>query len=314
MKKIFFSLKPPLGSYGGGAFFVKNIIQYLQNKGYNITFELEPNIDLLFIIDPRRGPHKKYNLNNFIQYKKYYPNVKIIYRVNECDIKREKSINIEPLLVKTMKFSDHVVFVSKWLENYYIEKYKLKINSTAILNGCNHKHFTPSKNTKFLNDKIKLVTHHWSNNYLKGFHIYNALDKLLDNRNDIEFTYIGNYNLNYKPKNIKLLPPINDYELGNLIKKHDIYLTATQNEPGAMHYLEGLSCGLPVLYCKNGGGAQEICCMSGEEYEDIKTLLIKVNLIKNNYDDYVKNINYNYLNYNRCCKEYYNIIKNLIKQ
>ena len=47
------------------------------------------------------------------QYKAYFPNVKIIHRVNECDIKREKSINIEPLLVKTMKIADHIVFVSK---------------------------------------------------------------------------------------------------------------------------------------------------------------------------------------------------------
>ena len=121
--KIFFSYKPIQTSYGGGNQFVLNIIQYLQSRGYNITFKLEPNIDLLFIIDPRKNPPtKQYGLNDFIQYKKIYPNVKIIHRVNECDIKREKSINIEPLLIKTMQIADHVVFVSKWLQNYFINK------------------------------------------------------------------------------------------------------------------------------------------------------------------------------------------------
>lgn len=314
MKKIFFSLNPPEGSYGGGSFFVKNLIEYLQKKNYNIIFELEDNIDLLFIIDPRKGPYKKYNIDDFIKYKKNNSNVKIIHRVNECDIKREKSINIEPLLVKTMKFADQVVFVSKWLQNYFINKYNLKIKSNAILNGCNNNNFFPSKKPKFTR-KIKLFTHHWANNYLKGFHIYNKLDKLLQQNpkfKNIEFTYLGNYNNHYKPKNIKLLPCNNGNELGNIIREQDIYLTATQNEPGAMHYLEGLSCGLPVLYCKGGGGAQEICCMAGEEYSDIETLLEKIKRIKDNYDEYVNKIDYDYLSSERCCKEYFNIVTLLI--
>ena len=102
---------------------------------------------------------------------------------------------------------------------------------------------------------------------MKGFHIYNALDKLLSKYPHIEFTYIGNYNKDYKPKHIRLLPCMSGKELADELRNHNFYLTATQNEPGAMHYLEGMSCGLPILYCKNGGGAQEICKMAGEEYK-----------------------------------------------
>ena len=45
------------------------------------------------------------------------------------DIKRKQSINIEPLLIKTMKLANEVIFVSKWLKDYYITKYKLSLNS-----------------------------------------------------------------------------------------------------------------------------------------------------------------------------------------
>ena len=31
--------------------------------------------------------------------------------------KREKSINIDPLIVKTITIADYVVFISKWLQN-----------------------------------------------------------------------------------------------------------------------------------------------------------------------------------------------------
>ena len=316
-KKIFFNLKPDFekSSNGGGNFFVINLVNYLKKENFKITFDLEDNIDLIFMIDPRKNVafNKNFGLDEILKYKKNNPKTKIIYRVNENDIKREKSINIEPLLVDTMKNVDYVVFVSEWLKNYFINKYKLNIKCTSVINGCDVNHFYKSNNKKFIENRIKLVTHHHSSNYLKGFHIYNKIDKLLDNRKDIEFTFIGNYNEKYKPNNIKILPPCTGKDLGNLLRKNDIYLTATQYEPGAMHYVEGLSCGLPVLYCINGGGAHEVCKIAGEEFHDIKTMLEKMELIKNNYGKYIHSIKYKYLGSDRCCKEYVNLINELTR-
>ena len=116
---------------------------------------------------------------------------------------------------------------------------------------------------------------------------------------------------NYQPKNIKLISPKSGKELGNIIKKYDIYLTATQNEPCGMHHIEGISCGLPILYCKGGGAIKEVCDSVGEEFDNIETLFKKLYLITESYDKYVKNIDYEYLSSDRCCKEYYEIIKNL---
>jgi glycosyltransferase involved in cell wall biosynthesis len=319
--KICFTMKPISDSFGGGNQFLNNLKRYIKDndKSINIVYNLNHrDIDIIFILDPRLLQLNKITLDMVIKYKSRFPKVKIIHRVNECDIKREKSINIEPLLVKTMKISNHVVFVSKWLQDYFIKKYKLNLKSHSfIINGVNITNFVNNDNDD--NDdndnrdvkKIKLVTHHFSNNYLKGFHIYNALDKLLESRKDIEFTYIGNYNKEYKPKNIKIIKPTSGKKLGDLLRQNDIYITATQNEPGAMHYLEGMSSGLPILYCKNGGGAQEICNMAGEEYNNIETFLNKMDLIKNNYNDYVNKIDYEYLSSVRCCKEYCNIIKDI---
>ena len=80
-----------------------------------------------------------------------------------------------------------------------------------------------------------------------------------------------------------------------------------------MHYVEGLSCGLPVLYCKNGGGAHEVCKMAGEEYVDIETMFNKMRLIKDNYTNYISQIDYNYLSSNRCCQDYFKTIENILK-
>ena len=78
-----------------------------------------------------------------------------------------------------MRIADVVVFVSSWLRNYYLKQYRLNnINSIPILNGVDETIFKPS-DTKELTLPLRIVTHHWSSNYYKGFHIYNKLDKFV---------------------------------------------------------------------------------------------------------------------------------------
>ena len=78
-----------------------------------------------------------------------------------------------------------------------------------------------------------------------------------------------------------------------------------------MHYLEGLRCGLPVLFCVNGGGTQEVCVKYGEEFNDIKSFKEKLEKIRKNYEAYYNKIDFNYIGKNRCCEEYVKILNNL---
>ena len=317
MKKILISLDPPknLKSIGGGNYFVQNLIKYLKNNNYKILFRFEDNIDLIILIDPVKKIKygKKYGLKDILEYKNKHPKTKILYRVNDCDKKRIDSNN-DLNYAEAIRSCDYIVFISNWLKNYYFEKYQININNYSIIyNGVNKNYFYKKSTNNIKNsNKIKIVTHHHSNNYLKGFHIYNEIDKLLENNKSFEFTFIGNYNEEYKPKNIILKEPCNGIELGNLLREHDIYLTASQYEPCGMHHIEGISCGLPILYCINSGGIKEACNKIGEEFHDIKTMLEKMELIKNNYGKYIHSIKYKYLSSDRCCKEYLNLINELI--
>ena len=317
-KTIFFTFEPKGGSFGGGAFFVTNMISYLKLRGHKITFTLTKGIDIIFITDPRKGKKdssKKYSIDDIIQYKKRNPKVKILHRINECESKREKSIGIDQLLLKTMKFADRIVFITQWLQDYFVDKYQISThNCSVVVNGCNPKFFFPleEKHTIEPKTKVKIITHHWSSNYLKGFEIYNLIDQYLGNHDkDFEFTFVGNYNENYTPKNITLLPPTCDMDLGNILRKHDIYLTGSQNEPCGMHQLEGMSCGMPILYRTGSGGIKETCGTAGLEFTDFEDFLEKLQEIKKKYYLFKNNIDYGRLNSQRCCKQFYKIIKNL---
>ncbi len=126
--KIFFNLKPPSQeiSYGGGLFFVKFISEKFKKHNHEIYYDLEPNIDIIFIIDPRKGNFKKYDYQELINYQKQYPKTKLVYIVNECDIKRKISINIEPIIVDCIKNCNFIIYISEWLKNYYQNKYPNK--------------------------------------------------------------------------------------------------------------------------------------------------------------------------------------------
>lgn len=318
MKTIFFTLRPPAGSYGGGAFFVKDMANYLEKNGYNVVYDLQPNIDIIFVVDPRKDTINRYGIDDIILYKNIYPTTKVLYAVNECDIKRIVSINLEPLIVRAILVCDYIVFISHWLKDYYLTKYaiiKSKFNdetnnSTVINNACCPKIYYPLENKLLNKEKIKIVTHHWSDNYYKGFYIYNKLAVYLrNNSHRYEFTYIGRYN-GIPPSNINYIPPISGNELANELRKHDIYLTASLYEPGGIHQLEGMSCGLPILYRENSGGVKETIFGAGEEYNDLDDMLEKLEKIVNNYDYYRSRINYEFMSSQRFGQEYLSYFNN----
>ena len=78
-------------------------------------------------------------------------------------------------------------------------------------------------------DKIKIVTHHWSDNINKGFTVYEYFDQLMDTRDDIEFTFIGRkFNSASNLRNVKVIGPFHGTELSDRIKECNIYITASQ--------------------------------------------------------------------------------------
>lgn len=320
-KKIMFNLRPPQGSFGGGSFFVKNMVKYLENKNFKVVYSLEPNIDLIFMVDPRSGDYKAGGIDTIMNYISVYPNCKLLYAVNECDIKRKVSINIEPVIIKSIILANHNIFISQWLKDYYLNKYNndekliTKIrDAQVIFNACDLEYYYPCTNKILDKHCIKLVTHHWSDNYNKGFEIYNKLDNLLgtEKLKNIKFTYIGRYYPNYKPKNINLLSPLSESKLGDELRKHDIYLTASLNEPGGIHQLEGMASGLPILYRENSGGIKESIGKCGEEYSDIDDMIDNLNKIVDNYDKYRDQIDYNFISHERFGEAYYQYFQNNI--
>ena len=306
--RVCISRKPISGPWGGGNLFVKGMSTLLKNKGHQVFYDLVENLDYILMIDPRPSNYG-IDANQIFNYKYRNPKTRVLHRINECD-KRKGSVGLDKLLLTCANLSDDVVFISEWVKNYFTNQgYDRK--STVIYNGCNVKDFTYKKSSEI--NSVHLVTHHWSDNILKGYDFYKKIDDVCL-ENNWQFTFIGRFNKNIKTNNTQLIEPKTGKELAEKIKLGNIYVTASKWEPCGMHHIEAASCGIPVLYHENGGGINEGCQRYGEKFSNLDTFKIGLEKIVNNYSHYRNEIlNYD-LSIEACCLKYLSIMERNVNE
>ena len=180
----------------------------------------------------------------------------VLHRINECDERKDTNF-VNESIINASKHADGRIFVSQWIKNLY-EKIGMNMdNSHVILSGSNQTVFNPKdRSVKKPEEAYKLVTHHWGNNWNKGFDNYQHLDQLVADKSfqyNIEFTYIGNLPKDFEFYNSKHIEPLDGENLARELKKNHIYITGSINEPSGNHHIEGAMCGLPLLYINSGG-------------------------------------------------------------
>lgn len=319
--KIFVNFKPDdTKAYGGGNISVYYIVRNLLNvyNDFEIIYEFEKKIDIYLIIDVLKGgEHKKYGIEEIVNHKvKYNNNSKIIIRINDCDITRKVSRNNsrESKILQFHTYIDYFIYNSYFIKNYYLKnindiRFKRKQNC-VIYNGVDLNMF--KNNEKIVTNKYKIVTHHWSSNINKGYEIYHKLWKYTRKNNKYEFIFIGKH-VPTMFKEVPIIGPFVKEEISNELNKCHIYITASKYDSCPNHVLEGISCGLPILYQNVEGGARELCQLSqykiGEMFNNYDDLLIKMDKIVNNYSFYRDNIQKSISLYdiNICVNKYNNI-------
>ena len=292
--KIYINRRPYDGPWGGGNNFVKAMYEYLPQMGFDIIldpFKVIP--DIIFLQSPRPDDICKFSINDAIKLKSINPKTKIIIRVNECDA-RKGTADVDSLWIECSRYIDKTAFVSEWMKNYFLKKGWHCKENFVLYNGVDLDHF--KKREKINNGKINIVTHHWSNNRMKGFDIYEFIDEFVKINSNYTFTYIGRDLGTFK--NSKIIDPLFGEALGIELSKYDIYISGSLFDPGPNHIIESVSCEMPTYAIENGGGAVEFVGKDNV-YKD-KNELEKILLSKN----YKNNETYFYT-WEECMKNYF---------
>jgi len=265
------------GPWGGGNQFGNTISKYLVKTGSQVRFDLaDDDIDVILLTDPRStvsaSAFNDIHIKDYLTFKN--SSAIVVHRINECD-QRKGTTGVNRAIINANSCADFTVFISEYLRDVFLEEGLSTEKLMVIRNGADESIFYPLTETRYWNDRARIVTHHWGGHWLKGFDIYEKLDECLsieDWNSKFEFTYIGGLPRNFSFKNSRYIKPLSGTQLGDELRRHDIYLTASRNEPAGMHHVEAASCGLPLLFI-DSGALPEYCegfgvCFQEHNFED----------------------------------------------
>ncbi len=254
------------GPWGGGNQFARSLVEALEARGDQVRFDLDDDdIDVLVMTDPRgRSPNVSFHAGSILRYLLLRnPRAIVVHRINECD-ERKGTRHMNPLLKRANYVADHTVFIAGWLAD--LDLWQRESPSSVILNGGDTRVFNPSGHVPWSGvGPLRLVTHHWGGNRLKGFDVYEFLDRMLADpawKGRLEFTYVGNLPRGVSLPNTRYLKPMDGATLAAELASHHAYVTGSVNEPAGMHHIEGALCGLPLIY-RESGALPEYCAGFG---------------------------------------------------
>ncbi len=281
--------------YGGGNQFLKALKkQFEKEKRY------EKNISRADVI----LFNSFQQMDKVIIYRWLFPKKIFVHRVDgPISLYRGKDDRIDELIYYlNQTVADGTVFQSDWSKNRNRELGMKTVNGAVIVNATDKDLFNTKNRILFSpKRKTRLMMSSWSDNWHKGFKFYQFLDKHL-NLQRYEAVFVGRSPVNFL--NIMMLSPMGSAALAAQLKKSDIYLTASENDPCSNSLIEALQCGLPAAYLKSGGHS-EIVRRGGEGYSSGKEMLRSIDKIADNWSYYhdnidvksIENISREYLNY-----------------
>lgn len=231
--------------WGGGNQFLKALRSYFLSEGIYEEDTKKADI-VLFNSHHQLDVVAKLALN--------YPDKIMVHRVDgPISYIRGNHIELDKIIFKSNQLiADSTIFQSEWSKQ---KSFELRMKRTkyisVIMNAPDPAIFYRSEKThNHTKRKIKLIATSWSANKKKGFDVYEYLDRNLD-FNKYAMTFIGNSPIHFK--NIRHIQPLPSFELADKLREHDIFITASLDDPCSNSLLEALHCGLPAVARKSGG-------------------------------------------------------------
>lgn len=194
-----------------------------------------------------------------------------VHRVDgPVDVYRGRNDGVdENIHTVNQKFADKTIFQSRYSLEMHLNLGMEFKSPIVIMNAADPQIFHARGRVAFSSArKIRLIASSWSDNLNKGALVYQWLDEHLD-WGRFEMTFVGRSQISFK--NIRMLPAVDSFRMADLFREHDVYLTASRNDPCSNSLIEALTCGLPAIYLQSGGHP-EIVNQAGAGFEAVEQI------------------------------------------
>jgi glycosyltransferase involved in cell wall biosynthesis len=185
------------------------------------------------------------------------------------------------------EIADATVMQSGWsLEKTYDLGFQ-PVRPVLMWNACDPGIFNREGRAPFDRArKTRLISTSWSDNPRKGRDTYQWLDEHLD-WGRYEYTFVGRIRETFR--NIRTMEPVDSETLAGLLKRHDIFITASRNDPCSNALVEALSCGLPAVYFDDGGHP-ELVEFGGLGFRAAEEIPGRLDRVADRYESFQDNI------------------------
>lgn len=283
MKKVNILFKFVDGPWGGGNQFLKTLKNQFQ--AMNIYEEEPESADIIIFNSYPFG--SEYLYDKAFKLLRQYPGKTLIHRVDgPISLVRGRDLSVDKAIFYFNEaMCDGTVFQSYWSREQCMHLgLNKKKHEIEIINAPDPKiFFVRNDNGKQrATDKLRLIATSWSSNPKKGFDLYSFLDEHLDFQR-YEMTFVGNSLVNFK--NIQHISPLQSVNLAEVLREHDIFITASEDDPCSNSLLEALHCGLPVV-ALDSGGHPELIGEGGRLFSGKDDVLSVINNVAENFEKF----------------------------
>lgn len=269
--RVAINLVPRHGSWGGANQWTSQVTRFLRAAGYRVRHDLKKPVDAIIMTHTGLSKGVSFDAGDVEEYFHRQGRVPVIHRINDNDIRKGTS-EMDEFLAVSDEVASHTVFVSDWLRDHHVAKwFDPKKPHSVIEPGADPAAFHPLGNhPPGAGEPFRIVTHHWSDNWSKGFDIYQEIDEAIESKavEGFELWIIGRWPKDLIWKAAHTHAPASGRKLAALLRQCHLYVSASRYEPGAMHPVEGLQCGLPLLYHPDSGGTVTMGRRYGVELGD----------------------------------------------
>ena len=286
------SMRPVFGPWGGSSVFVHQLAACLRRRGCRVQYHLRGDVDVIVLIDPREDLESKaFGPAEIRDYKQRHPRVQVLHRINECD-QRKQTTFMDPLLKEANQLADHTVFISEWLQGYFMERWFDPARPHSVIyNGADPAIFHPVGQLPYVDGQpFRICTHHWSDNPMKGFPVYEQVDRMIADGAlpGVELWIIGRWPAAIRWRAARTFPAVSGRRLAGLLRQCHAHITASLWEPCGMHHVEAAQCGLPMAYHEDGGGIVEAGRRYGAGFRDDPA--VAIHALRTDYAEYRRRV------------------------
>lgn len=273
---VFHDFAPP--PTGGGHQFLRALIAEWERMGIEVVINALPESAEAVLIN-------SYNFTPDLLRRLLDREVRIVHRVDgPLQVYRGFDDGTDSLIADlNQEFAFASVFQSKFSQE---ENRKLGFElaeGPVIYNAADPAVFRRKESrTLTAGSPIRVVAASWSDNPNKGLDVFQWVDANLDSSR-FEFTFIGRAQMEFR--NCRHISALPSGELAEELRHHDIFLTASKNDPCSNSVVEALTVGLPCVF-RRSGGHPELVGEAGVGFDRPEEIPRALEKVASQLDDY----------------------------